>query len=208
MIALVAAIAYLLGSIPVAWIITKLTINEDLRNLGSGNVGVMNVMIQSSRWAGLLVFGAEALKGMLAVWLANAAQVGELAVAGAVLAVVAGTRWSVWLRFHGGRGNTAGMGALLAVSWTTLLVSLAVWGLLRLFIRDSFWATRLTFILVPIVFGVITRSLIMCCAAAPLSLIYLSTQERGSDDHRIIKERWSSFAAFLTSPPRHRNRNT
>jgi glycerol-3-phosphate acyltransferase PlsY len=202
MIVLLVGMCYLLGSIPVAWGITRLTTGQDLRNLGSGNVGVMNVMIHVSRWAGLLLFLAEALKGVLAVALAYAFDSSELAVGLAVLAVVVGTRWPVWLGLRGGRGNTAGLGALLVLSWTTLVASASVWGLLRLLTRDSFWATRIMLVIAPVIFGFVTRSVIYGLMAVPLCLIYLSTQEKGTDDHLIIKQRWSSFWAFLTAPPR------
>jgi glycerol-3-phosphate acyltransferase PlsY len=43
---------YLLGSIPIAWIVAKLVTGKDLRTLGSGNVGVMNVALSVTRWAG------------------------------------------------------------------------------------------------------------------------------------------------------------
>jgi glycerol-3-phosphate acyltransferase PlsY len=207
MIVVLVGITYLLGSIPIAWFITKLMTGQDLRNQGSGNVGVMNVMIHTSRWAGLLVFFAEALKGILAVMLAGACGGGEIMIMVAVITAVVGTRWPVWLHFHGGRGNTVGFGALLVISWQTLLICLAVWGLLRFLIRDSFWATRLALILAPIIFGGVMGSAILGLMAVPLCLVYLSTQEKGTDDHLAIKQNWSSFAAFLTAPPRHRKRD-
>ena len=207
MIVLLAGLAYLLGSIPVAWGITKLTTGHDLRDLGSGNVGVMNVMIQVSRLAGLLIFLMEAAKGILAVSLANALGGGEIAIGVAVLAVVVGTRWPVWLRFHGGRGNTAGLGAILVLSWQTLVIGLAIWGLLRALTGSSFWTTRLTFAAAPIIFGLMMGSAWLGLLAVPLCLLYMFAQDKRTDDHLIIKERWSSFWAFLTAPPRHHERD-
>ena len=62
---------YLIGSIPVAWILTKLVSGQDLRALGSGNVGVMNTALSVHRWTGALVFLAEILKGVGAVWVSR-----------------------------------------------------------------------------------------------------------------------------------------
>jgi glycerol-3-phosphate acyltransferase PlsY len=62
-ILLLIAVSYFIGSIPVAWIVTKLVTGQDLRQMGSGNVGVMNVGISVARWAGVLVFLAEADEG-------------------------------------------------------------------------------------------------------------------------------------------------
>ncbi|MGD8807710.1 MAG: glycerol-3-phosphate acyltransferase, partial [Chloroflexota bacterium] len=60
---------YLIGSIPQAWLIARLVTGKDLRQLGSGNLGVTNTALSVARWAGLLVFLGEGLKGIGAVLL-------------------------------------------------------------------------------------------------------------------------------------------
>jgi glycerol-3-phosphate acyltransferase PlsY len=85
---------------------------QDLGQLGSGNVGVMNTALSVARWAGLLVFLPKAGKGVLAVALARTLDGGEasaqvdreVAIALTVLATVAGTRWSsLWAFLSGPR---------------------------------------------------------------------------------------------------------
>ena len=203
MLIIVFAGAYLVGSIPVAWIITKLVTGKDLREVGSGNVGVMNVGLSVSRWAGLIVFLSEVAKGMLAVVLTQTLELGEPAVYIAVLGVVIGTRWPVWLGFHGGRGNSAGIGALLLLSWPTLVIGMLIWLLIRVISQSSFWATRITFYIWPVIFGLLESSWIAFAFAFILVLIYRSTQRASTDDHLLIKERWPSFFHFVFSPPRN-----
>ena len=203
MLIIVFAGAYLVGSIPVAWIVTKLVTGNDLREVGSGNVGVMNVGLSVSRWAGLIVFLSEVAKGMLAVVLTQTLELGEPAVYIAVLGVVIGTRWPVWLGFHGGRGNSAGIGALLLLSWPTLVIGMLIWLLIRVISRSSFWATRITFYIWPVIFGLLESSWIAFAFAFILVLIYRSTQRASTDDHLLIKERWPSFFHFVFSPPRN-----
>ena len=123
---------YLIGSIPVAWLVARLVTGRDLRQMGSGNVGVMNTALSVTRWAGLLVFVAEAAKGALAVLLARTLNGSMVSVGLAALAAIVGTRWSVWLRGAGGRGNTAAMTALALISWPSLLCLGGVWLLARL----------------------------------------------------------------------------
>jgi len=211
-LALVSA-GYLLGSIPLAWIVTRLVTGKDLRRLGSGNVGVMNVALSATRWAGLLVFLGEAAKGALAVLLATwvtqcrlpaggGGAFCELAIGTTVLATVAGTRWMVWLRFAGGRGNTAGLAAMLLLSWQTLALGFGLWGLVRLVSRSSFWATRVSLLAWPVLFGLLARSWIYLVFGLALSAIYLTTHQLVSDDHELIKQRWPSLWAFLTGPKR------
>ena len=194
---------YLLGSIPLAWLVTRLATGKDLRSLGSGNVGVMNVALNVTRWAGLMVFLGEAAKGVLAVLLARRVSDNPLAIGIAVLATVIGTRWMMWLGFAGGRGNTAGLAAMALLSWQTLLIGIGIWALVRLITRSSFWATRISLVGWPFVFGWLTQSWTYLLFGLVLSGIYLTTHRTVSDDHTIIKERWPSLWAFLTGPKRH-----
>jgi glycerol-3-phosphate acyltransferase PlsY len=108
----------------------------------------------------------------------------------------------VWLRFAGGRGNTAGAAAVTLLSWPTALIGAAIWALARLATRTSFWATRTLFAFWPLALGLLTRSWIYALTAVALSLIYLTTHKTGTDDHLLLKERWPSLWAFLTGPRR------
>ena len=193
---------YLIGSIPQAWLIAKLVTGKDLRQLGSGNLGVTNTAVSVARWAGILVFLGELAKGMAAVLLVRAAGGNELMVAVGLLLAVAGTRWSIWLGGAGGRGNTTGSGGLLLISWQILLVILVVWVILRLGFHDSFQATRISLLLWPLIFAMVTRDWWYALFGAAMSLIYLDAQRPDTDDHSIINERWPSLWAFLTSPRR------
>jgi glycerol-3-phosphate acyltransferase PlsY len=195
---------YLLGSIPIAWIVAKLVTGKDLRSLGSGNVGVMNVALSVTRWAGLIVFAGEAAKGVLAITLARNLEATEVGIGAAVLATVIGTRWMIWLGFAGGRGNTAGIAAMLLLSWQTLAVGFGIWIAVRLLTRSSFWATRICMFTWPFVFGWLTESPIYLLFGIALSAIYLTTHQTVSDDHSIIKQRWPSLWAFLVGPKRRR----
>jgi len=195
---------YLLGSIPVAWLLTKWTTGKDLRQLGSGNVGVMNTALSAARWVGILVFLGEIGKGVLAVFIPRSMGEGEITISLLVVAVVVGTRWPVWLGFKGGRGNTAGMAALLLISWQTLAFILGIWILARWLMRDSFKASRITLAALPLVTWGVTRSGWYALMGLALALIYLSVQQPATDDHLLIKERWPSLWAFLTGPPRRR----
>lgn len=193
---------YLLGSIPVAWLLTKWATGRDLRQLGSGNVGVMNTALSAARWVGALVFLCEIGKGVLAVFIPRSVGEAEIITGLLVIAVVVGTRWPVWLGFKGGRGNTAGMAALLLISWQALASVLGIWVLTRLLLSSSFKATRIALAMLPIITWAITRSGWYTLMGLGLALIYLSAQQPETDDHQLIKERWPSFWAFLTGPRR------
>ena len=195
-------LGYLVGSIPVAWIVTKLVAGRDLRTLGSGNVGVMNVALSVARWAGLLVLAGEAAKGALAVLLARRWGVSDLYLGLAVVSAVAGTRWSIWMRGAGGRGNTAGTAALLLIAWQSVVLSLAIWILVRFLARSSFLATRIWILSLPVTLGLVTASWTSVVWGSALSLIYLSAHSKQTDDHTLIKASWPTLWDFLTAPRR------
>jgi len=196
------AACYLIGSIPEAWLITKWVTGKDLRLLGSGNLGVTNTALSVTRWAGLLVFLMELAKGFSTVLLVRAAGGGEPLVALGLLATVAGTRWSVWMRGAGGRGNTTGVGGLLLIDWRIILAIAVVWIPLRVIFRSSFLATRISLVAWFIIFYIVTRVWWYALFGAALSLIYLQAQEPDTDDHSMVKERWPNMWAFITGPRR------
>ena len=179
-------IFYLLGSIPVAWLICKLAGRGDIRQSGSGNAGVMNVALNVSRWAGMIVFLAEIAKGVLTVFLAQKWQLSDTMTGLAVLAAVAGTRWSVWIRGSGGRGNTLGVAALLVLSWPSVAIGIAVWMVARILTRSSFWATRCWLLSLPVTLGLVTTSWSYAAMGAALGLFYLSEHKTGTDRKSVV----------------------
>ncbi len=198
----IAGLSYVIGSLPVAWLVTYLVRGQDIRSLGSGNVGVMNVALRVARWAGLVVFIGEIGKGVAAVTLARTFVDGDLTIGVAVSAAVIGTRWSLWMGFKGGRGNTVGGAGMALISWQAIAAAAVLWVILRLLTRGSYLATRINLLLFPAVLGLFTRSWIFAATGVVLSALYLSTQNPETDDHLMIKQRWPNFWAFLVGPRR------
>jgi acyl phosphate:glycerol-3-phosphate acyltransferase len=114
--ALAVIIGYLLGSIPSAYLITRLIKGKDIRKLGGGNVGGLNVYREVGAWPALLVglidFGKGAAAVSIAKWGLGAPDAWVL-LAG--LAAVIGHNWMVWLKFSGGKGMGATIGALIVL---------------------------------------------------------------------------------------------
>ncbi|HHY59155.1 MAG TPA: glycerol-3-phosphate acyltransferase, partial [Clostridia bacterium] len=98
-----AVIGYLVGSIPIGFLVVRQLYRIDIRRYGSGNIGFTNVFRTAGLAPGLVVLAGDILKGVLAVllgrWLG-----GETAGMLGGLAAIAGHNWSLFLRFSGGRG--------------------------------------------------------------------------------------------------------
>ena len=199
---LLVGASYLIGSIPLAWLIAKAVTGQDLREMGTGNVGVMNTGVSVARWAGLAVFLGEIGKGAMAVFMARTLSDHEASAYLAVLAAVTGTRRSIWLDGAGGRGNTSAMAGFVLISWRSVLITGLIWLATRLLTRSSFVAMRVTLAALPIVFGLVARSFWAFLFSAAFSLLFVTTHRPETDDHLAIKSGWSSLGAFLTSPRR------
>lgn len=125
---LIVAMAYLLGSIPVGYLLVKLFRHEDIRSIGSGNIGATNVLRSGGKGLGAATFVLDALKGATAVaigaWMASSLQPAlpiRDAEAIAAVAAVLGHMFPVWLRFRGGKGVATGFGVfLVAAPWAAL----------------------------------------------------------------------------------------
>ena len=119
-------LGYLLGSIPFGLVLTKLAGTEDLRSIGSGNIGATNVLRTGRKGLAAATLICDALKGTVAVVIAgyfggpNAAM---LAALGAFL----GHLFPVWLNFKGGKGVAVYIGVLIGLFWPAAVVFCVLW---------------------------------------------------------------------------------
>ena len=124
--------AYLLGSIPAAYIAGRRLKGIDIRNYGSGIASGSNVWHSISKWAIIPVGAFDLLKGVAPVIIAMQLHLtingsGVAAQGIAALAAISGHSWSVFFKFHGGRGVTPMLGALGIMTPWGLVILVAVW---------------------------------------------------------------------------------
>ena len=125
-LALVAVLAYLLGSVPFGVVITKVMGLGDLRQIGSGNIGATNVLRTGNKGAAAATLLLDSGKGAVAVLLARAFT-GEDGAQLAALMSFLGHLFPVWLGFRGGKGVATFLGTLLALAWPAGLLACATW---------------------------------------------------------------------------------
>jgi len=125
------AVGYLLGSIPFGLILTRLAGTQDIRSIGSGNIGATNVLRTGRKGLAAATLLGDALKGTAAVlivkWLYGSGAAQTLLPVAAGLGAFIGHVFPVWLKFKGGKGVATFIGILLGLYWPAALFFCAVW---------------------------------------------------------------------------------
>jgi glycerol-3-phosphate acyltransferase PlsY len=156
---LIIAGAYLIGSIPTAFLAGKILKGIDIRQVGSGNIGATNVFRSIGKTAGVVVLAIDMLKGIVPVILAGQFAPGscsEIFRILAGLAAICGHNWTIFLNFKGGKGVATSTGVLLTLAPAATL------------------AGFLVFVLAVTVTRYISLGSVVAASAVPLLVWYLN----------------------------------
>jgi len=124
---LLVAFAYLMGSLPTAYLLVRLMTGDDVRRTGSGNVGGTNALRIAGWKVGVAVTLIDVVKGALPVWLMMRFNPESGWFAAAMLTAVLGHCYPVWLKFRGGKGVATGFGAFLVIEPLSAAAVLVLW---------------------------------------------------------------------------------
>ena len=167
-------IAYLLGSIPAAYIVTRLATGKDIRQLGGGNVGARNVFREVGLGAAIPVAIFDVGKGAAAVaiayWLLAAPPLFVLATG---LAVVAGHMRSIYLKFTGGNGLSPTIGVLSLLMSRELLITLALMLLFTVITHNTVLSLNISLLSVPVSAWFLEKSWLLVAFSIVLLLILI-----------------------------------
>jgi acyl phosphate:glycerol-3-phosphate acyltransferase len=184
----IAALSYLLGSIPFGYLLIKVFRGEDVRQSGSGNIGATNVARKSPA-LGALTLVLDAAKGTAAVVFAyllsdrthmGTASQKELALA--AVFVIAGHMFPLWLKFRGGKGVATGLGAFAVIAPKAVVIAAVI------------------FIAVVLIFRFVSLGSIAAVVAFPLLAVIL--REYGS---QILSLSLIFLASILIVAAHHEN---
>lgn len=167
----VAALAYLLGSVPFGIVMARLFGLGDLRTIGSGNIGATNVLRTGNRPAALLTLLGDAGKGGAAVLLARAFA-GEDAAQVAALMAFLGHCFPVYLRFRGGKGVATFLGTLIALSVPLGASACLTWLALAVAVRMSSLAALAAAVSAPLWALWLRPDTILLCLALAALILY------------------------------------
>jgi acyl phosphate:glycerol-3-phosphate acyltransferase len=119
--------AYLIGAIPVGFLVARAAGSADIRRAGSGSIGATNVLRTLGVLPAVLTLVGDVVKGYLAVTAARAIGTEAWAAAAGAVAAVTGNCWPVFLAFRGGKGVATGLGAFLALIPWAIAPAAALW---------------------------------------------------------------------------------
>jgi glycerol-3-phosphate acyltransferase PlsY len=173
-------IGYLLGSVPTAYIVSRLRKGIDIRTIGTGNMGGANVMREIGVGEGILVCFIDILKGAGAILIARALNATEPWVLGAGFVALVGHNFPMFVGFRGGRGTATCIGVFLMLAPNAALVTLVV-VVIPFFVTRRFPAAILIgfvlaclgFILLPLLVWLLEGSLMLVCYASAVDVFML-----------------------------------
>jgi glycerol-3-phosphate acyltransferase PlsY len=183
--AVLAGFAYLVGSLPIALIVSAIFKRVDLRTTGSGNFTVYNTFFRVGKLPGLFVLLWNLVAVLVVLWFASLFFPSDtVALLTAITGVTVGSMWQVFARFRGSRGTTTLAFALVVAEPTLWAVCFATWILALLPRRRTTDATPVLHALLPIIFGVITGSWTYAVAGSLLGVL-LQIKRRSSKDDTL-----------------------
>jgi glycerol-3-phosphate acyltransferase PlsY len=160
---LVVVLAYLVGSLSFAVIVSRLMGLSDPRSYGSKNPGATNVLRSGNKAAAVLTLLLDAVKGWLPVafvaWQGPAYGMGDAVLAGVGLAAFLGHLDPVFFRFAGGKGVATAAGVLLGLHWALGLAVLVTWLLVAYFSRYSSLSALVSALAAPLIYLLGDRTL-------------------------------------------------
>ena len=187
--------AYLVGSVPTAYIVARLRKGVDIRRYGSGNIGASNAAHHVGKGWFFVVLAFDSLaKGSASVGLARALGLDLDYQALAALIAIAGHNWSPYIGFSGGRGISVASGGLLVLAWKELVALLGVAVLGWLVFRSAGLWFGIALLLLPIsaiLFGEPVEIVVFCVALLLVSALKRVLSNPGTAPEGL---RWRDMA--------------
>jgi len=170
----VIAIGYLLGSIPSAYIMSKLRKGIDIRDVDTGNMGAGSVIRQVGLWEGIVVIIADVAKGAAAILIAQALGVSLFWVLGAGLAALLGHNFPVYVGFRGGQGMATIIGIFLILDPMAMAIVFAIMAVALLVTRQIFSTIAIAGPFLPLIVWLLGGSAILILYSLVIVVVSLS----------------------------------
>ena len=145
---IVGIASYLMGSIPFGLILTKIFLNKDIRDIGSGNIGATNALRTGNKLIGYSTLILDVAKAIIPVIFVKINYPDLIYIAS--LSAFLGHVFPVWLKFKGGKGVATYVGILFSINFLLGIIFVSSWGIIFLMFRYSSLSSIIGSISIPI----------------------------------------------------------
>ena len=144
----IALVSYLLGSIPFGFLLTKLFLKQDIRNIGSGNIGATNVLRTGNKLIGFSTLFLDILKAVIPILFIKYNFQNLIFIS--ALSVFLGHVFPIWLKFKGGKGVATYVGILFCINYILGFVFIIIWFIIFILSKYSSLSSLLASLTIPI----------------------------------------------------------
>jgi len=145
---LIILLSYIMGSIPFGFILTKIFLKKDIREIGSGNIGATNVLRTGNKLIGYITLSLDILKAIIPL-LVIKINFSEFIFLSA-LSIFLGHVFPIWLKFKGGKGVAAYVGMLFCINYILGFVFILSWSIVFIIYRYSSLSSLTASLTIPI----------------------------------------------------------
>jgi glycerol-3-phosphate acyltransferase PlsY len=149
-IIVISLICYLIGSIPVGFILTKFFLKKDIRKIGSGNIGATNVLRAGNKSIGYSTLILDILKAVIPVLFTKFYILYDNYVFISAFSVFIGHVFPIWLKFKGGKGVATYLGILFCINYLFGLIFICFWLIIFVITKFSSLASIIASLSIPV----------------------------------------------------------
>ena len=172
---IISLVSYLIGSIPFGFLITKIFLNKDIRNIGSGNIGATNALRTGNKKIGFSTLILDVLKAAITIIFVKFNYSEFIFISS--LCVFLGHVFPIWLKFKGGKGVATYVGILFSINLTYGLIFITIWLIVFFIFKYSSLSSIIASLSIPLYLFIFLNSLNLFFFLIMLILIFFTHRE-------------------------------
>ena len=172
---IISLVSYLIGSIPFGFLLTKIFLNKDIRNIGSGNIGATNALRTGNKKIGFSTLILDILKAAITIIFVKFNYSEFIFISS--LCVFLGHVFPIWLKFKGGKGVATYVGILFSINLTYGLIFITIWLIVFFISKYSSLSSIIASLSIPLYLFIFLNSLNSFFFLIMLILIFFTHRE-------------------------------
>ena len=172
---IISLVSYLIGSIPFGFLLTKIFLNKDIRNIGSGNIGATNALRTGNKKIGFSTLILDVLKAAITIIFVKFNYSEFIFISS--LCVFLGHVFPIWLKFKGGKGVATYVGILFSINLTYGLIFITIWLIVFFIFKYSSLSSMIASLSIPLYLFIFLNSLNLFFFLIMLILIFFTHRE-------------------------------